>query len=61
MVLTNEQVVLLERAKKASFGQLRQQHLTDQEKKDCVVLVARGLMKDVVGTTFMLTNAGHSC
>lgn len=45
--------------KAATFGQLRQQYLTDAERNDCAALVAQGLLKDVVGTTFMLTDAGR--
>ncbi|GIL13731.1 MAG: hypothetical protein BroJett038_24510 [Chloroflexota bacterium] len=59
MPLSDAQVSLLARAKAATFGQLRQQYLTDAERNDCAALVAQGLLKDVVGTTFMLTDAGR--
>lgn len=58
-MLTDQQTAMLDRARAATFGQLRQQHLTEAEHRDCAVLVAAGLLKDVVGTTFMLTEAGR--
>lgn len=57
--LTDHQTALLKRAQAATFGQLRQQFLTEVERHSLSGLVARGLMKDVVGTTFMLTDAGR--
>lgn len=56
--ITHSQAALLVRAQTATFGQLRQQHLNASERQDCSALVGVGLMKDVLGTTFMLTDAG---
>ena len=58
-MLAEQQTLILNRAKAATFGQLRQQHLTAAERRDCIALADRGLLKDVVGTTFMLTKAGR--
>ena len=52
---------MLAQAQAATFGQLRQQHLSDAQRHDCSTLATMGLMKDVVGTTFMLTDAGRGC
>lgn len=57
--LSDVQASLLAKAQAATFGQLRQQHLTEAERRCCTELVANGLLKDVVGTTFMLTNPGR--
>ncbi len=57
-MLTETQSAMLVRTRAAAFGQLRQQHLTDVEHRVCVSLVTLGLMKDIAGTTFMLTDAG---
>lgn len=59
MTLTDRQVSLLTRAQEATFGQLRQQYLTEAERQDCTTLATMRLMKDVVGTTFMLTDSGR--
>lgn len=57
--LTERQSAMLKLAQSAVFGQIRQQAISADERKDCLELVALGLMKDVVGTTFMLTDAGR--
>ena len=58
ITLTKGQLTMLAQAQAATFGQLRQQHLTNSERRDCAVLVDAGLMNNVVGTTFMLTDIG---